>query len=149
MATVTDTSFPARLTTTKNLLTNTLPALFNTYQTQITNSESLINQRNSLNAQVKSLESKKKDIEKSSDTYHREFLDRTAGSSRGFFQRCGVSTFQDWLVLLFYLLYCIICISVFVIGVIASTQKILAGVIILIASIFLGLLITGIILRFG
>lgn len=149
MATVTDASFPARLTATTALLNNTLPTLYTNYETQARNSGSLTDQKNSLNAQVVSLEAKKKDIQKSSDTYHREFLDRTAGSSRGFFQRFGISTFQDWLVLLFYLLYCIICISVFVIGVIASTQKILAGVTILIASIFLGLLITGIILRFG
>ena len=149
MGAISDPSFPARLTTTTSMLNNTLPGLYSSYEAKIKNSSSLIQQKDSLQSTVKSLEAKKKDIDASSDTYHREFLDRSAGSSWRFFQRFGISTLQDWLVMILYVLYGIICITVFIIAVVASPQKILAGVTILCVSVFFGLMMTGLILRFG
>jgi hypothetical protein len=149
MGSISDSSFPARLTTTTSMLNNTLPALYDSYAKQITNSSSLIQQKDSLQSSVKSLQVKKKDIDTSSDTYHREFLDRTTGTTRGFFQRFGISTLQDWLILILYVLYGSICIIVFIIAVVASPQKILAGFAILSTSIFMGIMITGIIIRYG
>jgi len=148
MGAISDPSFPARLTTTTSMLNNTLPGLYSSYEAKIKNSSSLIQQKDSLQSTVKSLEAKKKDIITSSDTYHREFLDRSAGS-RGFFQRFGISTLQDWLIVILYVLYGIICITVFIIAVKASPQKLLAGVTILCVSVFFGLMMTGLILRFG
>ena len=149
MGAISDPSFPARLTTTTSMLNNTLPGLYTSYKTKVTNSSSLIQQKDSLESTVKSLQAKKKDIITSSDTYHRAFLDRSAGSSRGFFQRFGISTLQDWLIVILYVLYGIICITVFIIAVKASPQKLLAGVTILCVSVFFGLMMTGLILRFG
>lgn len=149
MGSISDSSFPARLTTTTSMLNNTLPALYDSYAKQITNSSSLIQQKDSLQSSVKSLQVKKKDIDTSSDTYHREFLDRITGTTRGFFQRFGISTLQDWLILILYVLYGSICIIVFIIAVVASPQKILAGFAILSTSIFIGIMITGIIIRYG
>jgi hypothetical protein len=149
MGTVADASFPARLTTTTNMLNNTVPNLFNQYQTMLRNSASLTKQNSGLQSQVNALKSKLKDIEKISETYDREFLDRTAINKRGFFQAFGVYTMQDWLVLIFFVLYSIICFSILCFVLIKSTQKLVGALIVIGFSIFIGLMLIGIIMRFA
>ena len=149
MGTVADASFPARLTTTTNMLNNTLPNLFNQYQTMLRNSASLTTQNNGLQTQVNSLRSKLADIKKISDTYDREFLDRIAGTKRGFFEAFGVSTMQDWLLLIFFGLYGLICLSLLGFVLVKSTQKIQSALAVIVFSVFIGILLTGIIMKFA
>ena len=127
----------------------TLDQLVTTFQQKTRATDELQKTKQHAEDALGELETKGKDADSAAETYDREFLDRSAGSSWRFFQRFGISTLQDWLVMILYVLYLIICITLFIIAVKVSPQKILAGVTILLVSIFFGLMITGLILRFG
>jgi len=150
MATISDSSFPARLTTAKDMLNNTATHLHQQYSLYLSNSAALTKQNDDIQSEVANLRAKLASVNMASDTYDREFLDRTSiASPRTFFQRIGITTFQDWMILMFYVAYAILSLGFIVAAVLASQQKTLAGISSLILSIMVGMLITGIILRFS
>lgn len=150
MGTISDSSFPARLTTATDMLNNTATNLNQQYTLQVSNSAALAKQNESIQSHVTTLKAKLASVNMASDTYDREFMDRTSiASPRTFFQRVGITTFQDWIVLMFYVSYAILSLGFIVAAVAASQQKALAGISSLILSIIIGMLITGIILRFS
>ena len=150
MGTISDSSFPARLTTATDMLNNTATNLYQQYTLQVSNSAALTKQNEDIQSEVANLKAKLASVNMASDTYDREFLDRTSvAAPRTFFQRIGITTFEDWMILMFYVSYAILSLGFIVAAVIASQQKTLAGISSLILSIMVGMLITGIILRFS
>jgi hypothetical protein len=150
MGTISDSSFPARLTTATDMLNNTATNLNQQYTLQVSNSAALADQNESIQSEVASLRAKLASVNMASDTYDREFTDRTSiAAPRTFFQRIGITTFQDWMILMFYISYAILSLGFIVAAILASQQKALAGISSLVLSIMVGMLITGIILRFS
>jgi len=150
MGTISDSSFPARLATTTDMLNNTATSLYQQASLQSSNYAGIAKQNEDMQGQVTQLRAKLASINMASDTYEREFLDRTAtGSTLTFFQRNGINTFQDWLLVMFYLAYAVLSLGFIVAAIAASQQKALAGISSLGISIVLGMLLTGIILRFS
>jgi hypothetical protein len=132
------------------MLNNTATNLYQQYTLQMSNSAALIQQNQDIQAQVTELRGKLASVNMVSDTYEREFLDRTSlGSTRTIFQRIGITTFQDWLLIMFYIAYAILSLGFVAAAVFASQQKVLAGVSSVGISIVVGMLLTGIILRFS
>jgi hypothetical protein len=132
------------------MLNNTATNLNQQYTLQVSNSTALTKQNESIQSEVANLKAKLASVNMASDTYDREFLDRTSiASPRTIFQRIGITTFQDWMILMFYVGYAILSLGFIVAAIIASQQKALAGISSLVLSIMVGMLITGIILRFS
>lgn len=150
MATISDSSFPARLATATDMLNNVATNLHQQVSLKMQNSAGLLKQNEDMERQAAQLRGKLASVNMASDTYEREFQDRTAtGSTRTFFQRNGINTFQDWLLIMFYVAYAVLSLGFIVAAIIASQQKTLAGISSLGISIIVGMLLTGIIMRFS
>ena len=142
-----DPSFPARYTTATDMLNNTTTNLFNQYTIAQTASGALTRQNTQLQAEVESLSAKLAQIKTAGDTYDREFLDRSAGkNNQGVFRRNGITTLQDWLFLIFFISYAVICIgfSIFV----AGQSGIAYGAISLAVSVIIGIMMSAVMMRF-
>jgi hypothetical protein len=132
------------------MLNNVATNLHQQVTLNLQNSVGLMKQNEDMERQVAELRGKLASVNMASDTYEREFQDRTAaGTTRTFFQRNGINTFQDWLLLMFYVAYAILSLGFIVAAIIASQQKTLAAVSSLGISIIVGMLLTGIIMRFS
>ena len=108
-----DTTFPARFTTTKNMLNSTTTDLFQQYLSLQQSSTSLTSQNSTLATELTQLKAKLAGIQKQNETYDREFLDRSAGKKNyGMFRRNGITTLQDWILFLFFVGYALICLIV-------------------------------------
>jgi len=108
-----DTTFPARFTTTKNMLNSTATDLFQQYMGVQKSSSSLTTQAATMNAELMGLKAQLAAIQKQNETYDREFLDRSAGKKNmGIFRRNGIITLQDWLLYLFFIGYALLCIII-------------------------------------
>jgi len=82
-------------------------------------------------------------------TYERELQDRNAVSTPFTFWRVrGISTLQDWVILVFFIIYGLICVFLMII----ALQSDNAGynfALILLSSLSMGVLLMGIIVRFA
>lgn len=144
-----DPSFPARYSTALAMLNTTTTNLFQQYTAAQTAGSSLTGQNTQLQAQVESLNAKLANIKKTGETYDREFIDRSAGKgSVGFARLRGISTLQDWLLLIFFVSYAIICICILFYTVAASQEKLFAGVMVLTTSVIFGVMMSAVIMRF-
>lgn len=145
-----DQSFPARYTTSVNMLNTTTTNLFQQYMAIQAASTSLSSQNGDLQAEVTSLNAKLANVKKAGDTYEREFLDRSATpEKRGIFNRNGITTLQDWLLFMFFILYGIICLSVIIYTIRMSREKLYAGIMVFTITFVLGIMIAAIVVRFA
>jgi len=144
-----DTTFPARFTTTKNMLNSTTTDLFQQYLTLQQSSTSLTSQNNTLAAELTQLKAKLAGIQKQNETYDREFLDRSAGKKNyGMFRRNGITTLQDWILFLFFVGYALICIIVLLYYMLNNpfnTYYVVMGI--TVCTIF-GIMMSAVIIRF-
>jgi hypothetical protein len=144
-----DTTFPARFTTTKSMLNTTTTNLFQEYIAVQQSSASLTTQAAKLNAELVGLKAQLSGIEKQNETYDREFLDRSAGKANyGFFRRNGIVTLQDWILFLFFLGYAIICSIVLIYF--SMNTAFNATYILMAITVFIifGIMMSGVIMRF-
>lgn len=145
-----NSSFPVRLTATKDMLNNTLTSLFQQYTSIQNNSSAFVDQNKELQAEVLQLNAKLAGLQSVEGTFNREFLDRSAGrGQQTFFQKRGISTMQDWVFLLFFVSYGIICICIFGYTVYASKIKVFGGLMVLIISLIIGLLMSAVVMYFA
>lgn len=85
------------------------------------------------------------------DTFDREYQDRLELGLGGasFWQRRGLATLQDWALFLFYVSYGLVFLMVFLYTMKFSKTRGRAAVVLLAVFAILGVMITGILLRFG
>jgi len=144
-----DTTFPARFTTTKNMLNTTTTDIFQQYVALQRSSSSLTGQSNTLSAELTQMKAKLAGIQKQNETYDREFLDRSAGKKNfGIFRRNGITTLQDWVLFLFFVGYALICIILllyYVMNAQFNGYSLLMGI--TICTIF-GIMMSAVIIRF-
>jgi hypothetical protein len=82
-------------------------------------------------------------------TYDREFLDRRASEQPYTFWRLrGVSTLQDWVLFVFFVIYGIICATALLITLI-SQYPVYNFCLVLLSSVAIGIMITATIVRFA
>jgi len=144
-----DPSFPARYSTALAMLNITTTNLFQQYTAAQTAGSSLTGQNTQLQAEVGLLNAKLANVKKAGDTYDREFIDRSAGKATvGFARRHGITTLQDWLLLIFFVSYAIICICILFYTVAASQNKLFAGAMVLMTSVIFGVMMSAVVMRF-
>jgi len=142
-----DAPFPARYTEALSLLNTNAPFMFAKYSQMDTSSQSVVTQNDALQSEVQLLKAKLANVKKVSDTYDREFLDRSAKKPAfGFWQSRGVNTLQDWIFLIFFVIYAVVCILIF--GAVAQ-QTILGGALVLIVSVVIGIMMSLVIMLFA
>jgi hypothetical protein len=146
-----DTEFAARKTLLTTMVTNSQDQ-YNAYSQIKTAQQSATRQTEELTAEKNRLQAELANARKGAEAYDREFLDRTrAGMDKpsrtaGY----GISTLQDWVLLLFYVTYvaATLALAVFV-GVRARFNKIVGVAGVFLASAFLGIFISMVIVRFA
>jgi len=144
-----DPTFPARFSTANNMLNNTTTNLFQQYTAAKNAGTALSNQNSGLQAEVVQLGAKLAAIKKEADTYDREFLDRSADKKPpGFFSSRGISTFQDWILLIFYIAYAAICASLVIYAVTRPGGTFQEAFTVLLVSVVVGVMMSAVILRF-
>ena len=144
------TDFQARVTNVQEILQTASDAYTNEYSTRTANSGSAVVQNQNLQLQLNTLNAKLATAKSLSDTYDREFLDRSADKKiGGFFSSRGVNTFQDWLLLIFYTLYGLISFGICIIALYGSQSPLISVSMVISASLLMGVLITAMIVRFA
>ena len=144
-----DPTFPARFSTANNMLNNTVTNLFQQYTAAKNAGSGLSNQNSGLQGEVVQLGAKLAAIKKEADTYDREFLDRSADRKpRGFFSSRGISTFQDWILLIFYIAYGAICASLVIYAIGRPGGTFQEAFTVLLVSVVVGVMMSAVILRF-
>lgn len=142
-----DPSFPARYAATLNMLNTTSQNMFTQYSQIQAASKSLVSQSNTMQSEVQNLKAKLANVKKVSDTYDREFLDRSAVKAPfGFWQSRGVSTLQDWVFFMFFVSYGIICMCIFAVAVQKSAM---AATLVLVVSIIVGIMMSLVVVMFA
>ena len=145
-----NTNFTAEITSVQELLSTAKDTYTNQYTTLSGNSGSATAQNRQLQLQLDTLNAKLATAKGLSDTYDREFLDRSADRKiSGFFSSRGVNTFQDWLLLIFYTLYVGISFGLCVLALYASQNPLVSVAMIVSASALVGVMITAVIVRFA
>jgi hypothetical protein len=145
-----DPNFLSQVLSLQKLLQSTRDTYNNTYVTQLSNSGSSNVQLTGLEQTLVQLRAKLANVRKISDTYDREYLDRLADKPLNSFWRLrGVSTLQDWVLLIFFFIYGIISLSLVVGVVMFSSAPLFNGVMLLGASFSLAIMIVGVIVRFA
>ncbi len=146
-----DTEFAARKTLLTTMVTNSQDQ-YNAYSQIKTAQQSATRQTEELTAEKNRLQAELANARKGAEAYDREFLDRTrAGMDKPSRTAAyGISTLQDWVLLLFYVTYAgaTLALAVFV-GVRARFNKLLGVAGVFLASAFLGILISMVIVRFA
>lgn len=155
-----DTTFTSQVNGALELLQSANDTFTNTYSTQVSNSASSDEQVKSLQASVKTLKAKLANIKKVSDTYDREYLDRVSVTPIGGFWRTrGVSTLQDWVLLIFFSIYGILSLG-FAVSVFMNSSMgqyrtntrrtpLFNALMVLGAAFSMGIMITGVLVRFA
>ncbi len=141
--------FTAEVIDAQNLLTSVKGTFDNKYSTQVSNGGSLTTQSSNLDNHVLTLKAKLAKAKKISDTYDREYLDRMATSSSSFWRSRGVSTLQDWVLLIFFTLYTIITISLVIIVFMMSRSPLFGTLITAGMGLAVGTMIVALIVRFA
>jgi len=132
------------------LLTSISDTYTNRYTTDVGGSESSVQQNNQLQTQLNALEVKLAKAKTLSETYEREFLDRTAGKKiGGFFSSRGVNNLQDWVLLIFYTVYVLVSLGICGLALFASRSPLISVAMVISASLLIGVMMTAVILRFA
>jgi len=142
-------AFTAQIVAAQRLLQSVQSSFNNEYSTQISNTGSLSTQSSDLDDQVLTLKAKLAKAKKISDTYDREYLDRMAFSSSSFLRSRGISTLQDWVLLIFFSLYTIIAIGLTVIVFMTSKSPLFGTIIMASMGLAVGTMIVALIVRFA
>ncbi len=130
------------------LLTSISDTYTNRYTTDVGGSESSVQQNNQLQTQLNALEVKLAQAKTLSETYEREFLDRSAGKKiGGFFSSRGVNNLQDWVLLIFYTIYVLVSLGICGIALFASRSPLISVAMVISASLLIGVMMTAVILR--
>jgi hypothetical protein len=130
------------------LLTSISDTYTNRYTTDVGGSESSVQQNNQLQTQLNALEVKLAKAKTLSETYEREFLDRSAGKKiGGFFSSRGVNNLQDWVLLIFYTIYVLVSLGICGIALFASRSPLISVAMVISASLLIGVMMTAVILR--
>jgi len=83
------------------------------------------------------------------ETYDREYLDRkTVEKPFTFWRLRGVSTLQDWVLLIFFILYGILCAGILLLA-LTSSYPLYMGTVVVLSSATIGIMITATIVRFA
>jgi hypothetical protein len=144
-----DPTFPARFLTANTMLNNTTTTLFQQYMDAKNAASALTSQNTGLQAQVTQLGAKLASIKKEADTYDREFLDRTADKKPlGVFRSRGITTFQDWILLIFFIAYGAICASLAIYAMRREGGGLREGFMVILVSVIVGIMMSAVILRF-
>ena len=139
-----------QITVASALLTSISDTYTNRYTTDVGGSESSVQQNNQLQTQLNALEVKLAKAKTLSETYEREFLDRTAGKKiGGFFSSRGVNNLQDWVLLIFYTVYVLVSLGICGLALFASRTPLISVVMVISASLLIGVMMTAMILRFA
>ena len=142
-----DPSFPARYAATLSMLNTTSQNMFTQYSQIQSASQSLVAQSTGLQVEVQGLQAKLANVKKVSDTYDREFLDRSGAKAPfGFWQSRGVNTLQDWVFVLFFISYSIVCLCVIVA---VGQQSFGGGILVTIVSVIVGIMMSLVIVMFA
>jgi hypothetical protein len=145
-----DPTFLAQVLTLQKLLESTKDMYRNTYSTQISNAGSSTAQLSGLEETLVQLRAKLESVRKISDTYDREYLDRSADKPLNSFWRLrGISTLQDWVLFIFFLIYGIISITLVILTTMFSRPALFNGIMLLATSFILGIMIVAVIVRFA
>jgi hypothetical protein len=145
-----DPNFLSQVLSLQKLLQSTRDSYNNTYTRQISNAGSSNTQLSGLEANLVQLRAKLASLRKISDTYDREYLDRMTDKPLNSFWRLrGVSTLQDWVLMLFFFIYGIISLTLVVMVVMLGKSPVFNGFMLLAVSIILGIMIMGVIVRFA
>ena len=145
-----DPNFLSQVLSLQKLLQSTTDSYNNTYTRQVSNAGSSNAQLTGLEGNLVQLRAKLANVRKISDTYDREYLDRLTDKPLNSFWRLrGVSTLQDWVLLVFFLIYGIICLTLVLMVFMFSRAPLFNGVMLLGASFSLGIMIVGVIVRFA
>jgi hypothetical protein len=132
------------------LLTSISDTYTNRYTTDVGGSESSVQQNNQLQTQLNALEVKLAKVNTLSETYEREFLDRSAGKKiGGFFSSRGVNNLQDWVLLIFYTVYVLVSLGICGLALFASRTPLISVAMVISASLLIGVMMTAMILRFA
>ena len=139
---------------TKDTLLGTLNSIkdrYDRYNELKQSSGTSIKQNTGLQDTLTTLKSKLANVKRVADTYDREYLDRVADKPlSGFWQSRGVSTLQDWILLLFFFMYTIISLGlVFLVITAADRSALFNGFMILSFAFSLGVMLTVVIVRFA
>lgn len=145
-----DPNFLSQVLSLQKLLQSTRDSYNNTYTRQISNAGSSNTQLSGLEANLVQLRAKLASLRKISDTYDREYLDRMTDKPLNSFWRLrGVSTLQDWVLIVFFFIYGIISLTLVVMVVMLGKSPVFNGFMLLAVSIILGIMIMGVIVRFA
>jgi hypothetical protein len=148
-----NTDFIGKITSTLATLQAVNDMFINEYMTQVSNGGSLSNQSNGLDDQVLTLKAKLAKVKSISDTYDREYLDRMSEKKSGrqttFWGSWGVSTLQDWVLLIFFVLYTIISLGLIAIVFMTSRYSVFGAFFVAVSMVTIGTLIVATIVRFA
>jgi hypothetical protein len=155
-----DPTFTSQVNGALSLLQSANDTYTNTYSTQTSNTASSEEQVKTLQGTVKTLKAKLANIKKVSDTYDREYLDRVSDTPIGGFWRTrGVSTLQDWVLLIFFVMYGVLSLAATVIVFLNSSMgsyksntprtPVFNALMVLGAAFSMGVMITGVLVRFA
>jgi len=117
--------------------------------TQVSNWGSLSTQSTGLDDQVITLKAKLAKVKSISDTYDREYLDRMSDKKSSFLHSWGISTLQDWVLLIFFILYTIISLGLVAIVYMTSRYSVFGAFFVAISAVTVGTLIVATIVRFA
>ena len=145
-----DIQFVADVTSAQRMLEIASDLHRNQYSTLLGNRGGAGAQANTLQNQVIALNAKLENVKTLSDTYDREFLDRTSGKNPiGFWQSRGLSTLQDWVLFFFYLVYGLITLAILLLVMTFSDAALYSGFMVIALSVILGVMMTAVIIRFA
>lgn len=143
-------TFNDQKTAASALLTSITDTYTNRYTTYVQGSASTAVQNSKLQTQLNALHVKLAKAKTLSDTYEREFLDRTAGKKiGGFFSSRGVNNLQDWVLLIFYTVYVLVSLGLCGIALVSSRSPLISVAMVISASLLIGVMMTAMIVRFA
>lgn len=125
--------------------------LFNSLQQMTQAQSSGTSQLSELNNAIQKLEARKRSILEEAEVYDREFLDRKEAGQGEFTvgRRIGINTLQDWTLAFFFGSYTLLMICLLIHASLYAPNKKNGVGIALSAAIIFGIMIVGVIVRFG
>lgn len=143
-------NFITQTTATQRMLESVNDMYTNRYSRLESNSGGANSQMNSLQNNVVALKAKLANLKKVSDTYDREYMDRMMDKPLGGFWRSrGVSTLQDWVLLIFFTLYALISLGLTALTAFNTYNPAVNCLLILLTSFVLGIMIVAVLVRFA
>jgi hypothetical protein len=146
-----DADFFARKATLNTILNNS-QTQYDTYRQMVSAQQSSIRLQETLQAEKHRLTSELAMKKKDAEAYDREFLDRVRGGEAEPRRAAslGISTLQDWVLLMFYSMYVAATLAAALfIGLRAQQNKLVGVVSVLLGSAFLAVMFSMVIVRFA